>query len=86
VSLRMLADLRLTTEQQRTTGQNLPSDLYYQIVIPIPLAITLPCDPGAIITKCESLQDVCWTGLPLLPCFDPRASVCGKLHTLNLLS
>jgi hypothetical protein len=35
VSLRMvtnlrLADLRLTTAQQRTTGQNLPSDLYYR--------------------------------------------------------
>jgi hypothetical protein len=28
VSLRMLADLRLTTAQQRTTGQNLPSGLY----------------------------------------------------------
>jgi hypothetical protein len=33
VSLRMLtnlrlADLRLTTAQQRTTGQNLPPDLY----------------------------------------------------------
>jgi hypothetical protein len=28
VSLRMLADLRLTTAQQRTTGQNLPSNLY----------------------------------------------------------
>jgi hypothetical protein len=28
VSLRMLADLRLTIAQQRTTGQNLPSDLY----------------------------------------------------------
>jgi hypothetical protein len=35
VSLRMLtslrfADLRLTTAQQRTTGQNLPSDLYQE--------------------------------------------------------
>jgi hypothetical protein len=29
-SLRMLTGLRLTTAQQRTTGQNLPSDLCYQ--------------------------------------------------------
>jgi hypothetical protein len=38
VSLRMLtnlrlADLRLTTAQQRTTGQNLPSDLYVNVIM-----------------------------------------------------
>jgi hypothetical protein len=32
VSLRMLTDLRLTTAQQRTSGQNLQPDLYHESV------------------------------------------------------
>jgi hypothetical protein len=49
VSLRMLnnlrlADLRLTTAQQRSTGQNLPSDLYNSGIQPrvrVPPAVHL---------------------------------------------
>jgi hypothetical protein len=42
VSLRMLLDLRLTTAQQRTTGPNLPSDLYvysYSSIICLPVTL-----------------------------------------------
>jgi hypothetical protein len=44
MSLRMLtnvrlADLRLTTAQQRTTGQNLPSEVYRQPLRPAQLRI-----------------------------------------------
>jgi hypothetical protein len=49
-----LADLRLTTAQQRSTGQNLASDLYHQNLSPE--TYKSPCYGEEKISSVENFQ------------------------------